>query len=98
MAFRRIRGCRTVAGLAIRSQSLSELLDLGEMGVYSFYTVLLCYNISGCVVLPSPGVAMKISDPFLSSLMAQTSLRRLAGIVAILVPLWLMIAWAVSLP
>lgn len=77
---------------------LSELLDLGEMGVYSFYTVLLCYNISGCIVLPSPGVAMKISDPFLSSLMAQTSLRRLAGIVAILVPLWLMIAWAVSLP
>ena len=41
---------------------------------------------------------MKISDLFLSSLMAQTSLRRLAGIVAILVPLWLMIAWAVSLP
>tara|TARA_B100000378_G_scaffold253181_1_gene228932 strand:+ start:1309 stop:1434 length:126 start_codon:yes stop_codon:yes gene_type:complete len=41
---------------------------------------------------------MKLSDPFLTSLMAQTALARLIGVAVILVFLWLAIFWAVSLP
>lgn len=37
-------------------------------------------------------------DPFMSSLLAQTSLHRLLGVLGILVMLWLAIIWAVSLP
>lgn len=37
-------------------------------------------------------------DPFMSSLIAQTSLRRLLGVLGILAVLWLAIIWAVSLP
>ncbi|WP_268932145.1 hypothetical protein [Martelella alba] len=41
---------------------------------------------------------MKLTDPFLTSLMAQTALVRLAGVAVLLVFLWLAIWWAVSLP
>jgi hypothetical protein len=37
-------------------------------------------------------------DPFISSLIAQTSSRRLLGVLGILAALWLAIIWAVSLP
>ncbi len=41
---------------------------------------------------------MSDRDPFLSSLMARSSLLRLMAVSAVAAGLWLAILWAVSLP
>lgn len=41
---------------------------------------------------------VKTPDPFLSSMLARASLRRLSGVMGILAMLWLAIVWAVALP
>lgn len=38
------------------------------------------------------------SDPFLRSMLALSSVRRIAGVAVIVALLWIGIAWAVSLP
>jgi hypothetical protein len=38
------------------------------------------------------------ADVFLSSLLARPAWLRLAGVLAMMVVVWLLIAWAVSLP
>ena len=41
---------------------------------------------------------MVVRDPFRSSLMASSSLQRIAAISLVIGALWLAILWAVSLP
>lgn len=41
---------------------------------------------------------MATRDPFLSSLMASSSLQRVAAVSLVIGGLWLAILWAVSLP
>ena len=41
---------------------------------------------------------MAARDPFLSSLMARSSLHRVAAVSLVIGALWLAILWAVSLP